>query len=643
MLTPLALAVLLGACEAEGPGAVGADPAPDAATNARTGVSPSAAQLADDQTTTLRDAIAFASGDTIDAPAPSSGTPPPDAGATAPTAQPVTPVVNPLAVVPEPAPVPETTVDSPVAEPVPTSVATSVPEPVETPAAALPIEPDTDVSNGADTDAEPAIGRQDEIEQPSELEAPPIEGSDAEAATSAPGPEDTSDTSNPPPEPAPAPEPGDSDGDSDGDSNGDSNGDEADEGTTLEGEGETTPVTDSDDAGDLPRVFTSAQTAGFRGELREDGSVRITWEGDPSHRGYNVYRQSEFLTSVGSPELIEEDLYDGDYYYEIQAYHYDDSLPQEYVARGLTVEVRGTGRTDPDAPVANQDLLDGYDLVFADEFDTGVLDATKWNTAFLWGPDLTINSEVQYYVDILREPDFGFDPFTFEDGNLVINSVRTPDHLLEKAGGREYLSGIITSYDSMQFTYGYAEVRAKMPYGKGYWPAFWLLNAKYDGPNPEIDIMEFIGDNQDTVYHTYHYYDSEGVLRSTHSEPTKGRDYTAGFHTYGADWRPGLIVFYVDGVEVHRVSDPEVSRQDMYVIANTAMGGWWAGPPDETTPLPGRFEIDYIRVYRQTAPYEEPPLSDAPSTVAPASQVPGASPGHRPPFELWPEGYPGRF
>ena len=433
------------------------------------------------------------------------------------------------------------------------------------------------------------------------------------------------------------------DGDSDGDSNGDSAGDEADEGTTLDGDGETTPGTDAGDAGDLPRVFTSAQTAGFRGELREDGSVRITWEGDPSHRGYNVYRQSEFLTSVGSPELIEEDLYDGNYYYEIQAYHYDDSLPQEYVARGLTVEVRGTGRTDPDAPVANQDLLDGYDLVFADEFDTGVLDATKWNTAFLWGPDLTINSEVQYYVDILREPDFGFDPFTFEDGNLVINSVRTPDHLLEKAGGREYLSGIITSYDSMQFTYGYAEVRAKMPYGKGYWPAFWLLNAKYDGPNPEIDIMEFIGDNQDTVYHTYHYYDSEGVLRSTHSEPTKGRDYTAGFHTYGADWRPGLIVFYVDGVEVHRVSDPEVSRQDMYVIANTAMGGWWAGPPDETTPLPGRFEIDYIRVYRQTAPYEEPPLSDAPSTVAPASQVPGASPGHRPPFELWPEGYPGRF
>ena len=199
---------------------------------------------------------------------------------------------------------------------------------------------------------------------------------------------------------------------------------------------------------------------------------------------------------------------------------------------------------------------------------------------------------------------------------------------------------MITSYDAFKFTYGYVEARARVPFGKGYWPAFWLLNAYYVDEMPEIDIMEFIGDDQDVVYHTYHYHDADGELRSTESEPTPGTDYTADFHTYAVDWRPGLIVYYIDGIEVHRVSDAKVSRQDMYVIANTALGGWWAGSPDDSTPFPGRYEIDYIRVYRQTRPYAAAPLSDGESDIEPASTVPGASPAHRPSFDVWPEGYP---
>ncbi len=384
--------------------------------------------------------------------------------------------------------------------------------------------------------------------------------------------------------------------------------------------------------------FFSATTPGFNGEVLDD-SIRVTWPVDPNARGYNVYRQAQFVTSVFTEEYIDEDVFDRDYYYEIQAFDNSDTL--YYVATGLTVKARTFGRTDPDAPVPNNNLLDDYELVFSDEFNGDSLDTSKWNTAYLWGTDLVINSEEQYYVDIANEPDFGFNPFTFDGNNLTINSIETPPELASKSLNQPYLSGVITSYDAFKFTYGYVETRAKVTFGRGYWPAFWLLNAYYVDDKPEIDIMEFIGHDQDVVYHTYHYYDSEGQLRSTESKPTPGVDYTSDFHTYAVEWKPGTLIFYINNVEVHRVTDAKVSQQEMYVIANTALGGWWAGSPDATTPFPGKYTLDYIRVYQKTTPYDDVLLDDGLTQVPYADDIIGrASPSHRPSIEDWPEGYP---
>lgn len=389
---------------------------------------------------------------------------------------------------------------------------------------------------------------------------------------------------------------------------------------------------------DPTTTFSSSTTPGFNGQVLTN-SIRITWPVDPDARGYNVYRQAQYVTSVFTEEYIDEDVFDSNYYYEIQAFDNSDAL--YYVATGLTVKARTFGTTDPDAPVPNTQLLEDYDLVFSDEFNGSVLDGTKWNTSYLWGTDLIINSEEQYYVDILDDPEFGFNPFTFDGDNLTISSIQTPSELAGKALNQSYLSGVITSYDAFKFTYGYIETRAKVTFGRGYWPAFWLLNAYYVDDMPEIDIMEFIGHNQDVVYHTYHYYDSEGQLRSTPSQPTPGVDYTADFHTYSVEWKPNTIIFYIDNIEVHRVVDPKVSQQDMYVIANTALGGWWAGSPDNTTPFPGEFVIDYIRVYQKSEPYDDVLLNDGVTQVPYADQIFGtSSPSHRPSREDWPEGYP---
>ena len=380
--------------------------------------------------------------------------------------------------------------------------------------------------------------------------------------------------------------------------------------------------------------FTGSNTPTFVGELLPDQTVQLTWEVDPTARGYNVYRDAEYIETVFEASYLDDfDPYDQNYYYEIQAFDFDENYST--IATGLTVAVTGTGRTDPNAPKVDTELLNDYELVFSDEFNGTTLDTSKWNTAYIWGDDLVFNNELQHYVDTTNDPSFGFNPFSFDGESLTISTVPTPPDLLEKANGQEYLSGVITSYDAFKFTYGYVEARAQVPVGKGYWPAFWLLNAYYDQDRPEIDIMEFIGDNQDTVYHTFHYYDEAGDLRSTKSEPTFPIDFSAGFHTFGVEWEPGSVTFYVDGIARHKITDPKISQEEMYIIANTAIGGWWPGDPDETTSFPGEYKIDYIRAYQRVGVQLDAPQFENPESLVPV-RGPGtfSSPSHIPPFEL---------
>ncbi|MFK7890483.1 MAG: family 16 glycosylhydrolase [Granulosicoccus sp.] len=194
-------------------------------------------------------------------------------------------------------------------------------------------------------------------------------------------------------------------------------------------------------------------------------------------------------------------------------------------------------------------------------------------------------------------------------GNRVDETTRiinTADNSFA-ANRQPYLSGVITSYNSFRFRYGRVEARARMPAGKGLWSAFWLLNAYYneDQPeDPEIDIIEAIGDRTTTANHAYHYMadnDDDGEFNDLVSQEFRApmSDFSADFHVYRVDWEPGRIVWYVDDVETARVEGPEVSNEQMYIIANLAVGGTFPGPTDETTPFPARFDIDYIRVYQR--------------------------------------------
>lgn len=171
-----------------------------------------------------------------------------------------------------------------------------------------------------------------------------------------------------------------------------------------------------------------------------------------------------------------------------------------------------------------------------------------------------------------------------------------------------FVSGVLTSYDSFRFKYGRVEMRARMPAGKGFWSAFWLLNAYYhdaEPEDPEIDIIEAIGDQTTTANHAYHTRrdaDGDGVTDTTDSNEFRAQipDFSADFHRYAVEWTPDAIVYSVDDVITGEVRGERVSQEQMYIIMNLAIGGAFPGPPDDSTVFPGSFDIDYVRVFQKS-------------------------------------------
>ncbi len=258
-------------------------------------------------------------------------------------------------------------------------------------------------------------------------------------------------------------------------------------------------------------------------------------------------------------------------------------------------ELQGT--TTPD--------LSNYVQVFDEEFNGTDLDRTLWKAALPWGPDTTINAETQYFVNIFASDPMDYTPFEFTGETLIITGKETPPELLSAANGQPYLSGVITTADYFEMTYGYVEMNAKVASGQGLLSTFYLFNQDYYKNKPEIDIAEYVGSRPDKVYQTYHYYDSNRARFNSgekHSSPTMesliGEDLSAGFHKYSVLWEPGLVVWYVDGQEVRRLTGPRVSDEPMNIIAHLVVGSSWIGEPAAGV-VPAEFEIDYIKAWQK--------------------------------------------
>lgn len=236
------------------------------------------------------------------------------------------------------------------------------------------------------------------------------------------------------------------------------------------------------------------------------------------------------------------------------------------------------------------------------------------------GRTLTGNNEKQLYTDAnftgSSKSSLGLDPFSVNSGVLTITATSVSDDISDKMYGFDYSSGALTTRKTFAQQYGYFEIRADLPDGKGLWPAFWLLPANGKWP-PELDVFESLGDDSKS-YHTLH-------TKETGSHTSDGSiahvyDNVDGFHTYGLLWTETELIWYVDGAEVKRSETPSDMHQPMYMIANLAVGGSWPGDPEPGN-LHAEMKIDYIRAY-SLEPTETPALDPEPEPVASPPPVP---------------------
>jgi beta-glucanase (GH16 family) len=240
-----------------------------------------------------------------------------------------------------------------------------------------------------------------------------------------------------------------------------------------------------------------------------------------------------------------------------------------------------SARTAPPGP--------GWQITMQDEFESGQLDTSKWETFPPWQERIpSINDELQRYVS---------NAFGFEDGILRI--VGDQGSITQTVGGTEYTwnytSGFLRSKLAQQ--YGYFEWRMKIPPGQGLWPAIWLLKEADDTGWHEIDVMEATGAEPTRVYMTLHYGPLDALQHDLSNFAAPGFDLSTDFHVFGLEWNPDSIVWTIDGVEVKRHTGDGVQNVPLRIQMNLAIGGGLVGPPDSDTHFPAAFEIDYVRVY----------------------------------------------
>lgn len=276
------------------------------------------------------------------------------------------------------------------------------------------------------------------------------------------------------------------------------------------------------------------------------------------------------------------------------------ALPLPVAAQETTAASSTTSETSE--PMA---VPAGYSQVWADEFDrAGAPDPAKWLYDTSRNQAGWYNNELQYYAADRREN------VRVENGHLILEARR--ERLADRPdfGGQDYASGKLVTPAS--WTYGFIEVRAKLPCGRGIWPAIWMLGTDGTVGWPalgEIDIMEHVGWDPGRVHGTIHTKAYNHVAHTQRGANTLVPDACTAFHTYQLDWNADRILIGRDGRAFMRFDndhkgDPTTWPFDkpQYLILNIAVGGWGGQKGIDPAAFPARMDIDYVRVWQAPTP-----------------------------------------
>ncbi|MBS9462246.1 glycoside hydrolase family 16 protein [Flagellimonas sp. 389] len=243
-------------------------------------------------------------------------------------------------------------------------------------------------------------------------------------------------------------------------------------------------------------------------------------------------------------------------------------------------------------------------LVLDENFDTeGAPNDQLWSFDIGNGPggDGWGNQELQYYTD-------RSDNVRVENGVLLITARE------ESFEGSQYTSARLITKDKFEQQYGRFEARIRLPFGQGIWPAFWMLGADIDeNPWPgagEIDIMEYRGQEPSILIGSVHgpgYNGGDAISKEFTLENDR---FDTGFHTFGIEWGPDFINYYVDDVLYNQITPEDVDEETdgegvwvfdkpFFILMNLAVGGTFVGSPNAETQFPQTMIVDYVRVYKQ--------------------------------------------
>lgn len=234
--------------------------------------------------------------------------------------------------------------------------------------------------------------------------------------------------------------------------------------------------------------------------------------------------------------------------------------------------------------------LPGWTLVWNDEFSGAMVDPAKWE--YEVNGDGGGNNELQYYTSRSQN--------SYVDSGKLVIEARKEDYL-----GKGYTSARMRTKMKGDWTYGRFDIRAKLPYGQGLWPAIWMLptDEVYGGwpLSGEIDIMELLGQETDKVYGTIHFASGSGDHQQSGGSYTLAKGTFAGdYHTFSIVWDTTGITWYVDGVSYFTTVHQKPFDKRFHILLNVAVGGNWPGSPDEFTTFPQRMYVDYVRVYTKS-------------------------------------------
>lgn len=236
--------------------------------------------------------------------------------------------------------------------------------------------------------------------------------------------------------------------------------------------------------------------------------------------------------------------------------------------------------------------------IWTDEFNyTGKPDPAKWG--YDTGGNGWGNNELQYYTDSSRNS-------YVSDGTLKVTARK------ENHEGNEYTSARLVSKDKGDFLYGRFEIKAKLPTGRGTWPAIWMLPTDwaYGGwpKSGEIDIMEHVGFDQNNVHITVH---TEAYNHSKETQKGKSKvieTASTAFHLYRVDWTPFAVRGYIDDQPVFEFTNEGKGSsvwpfdKRFHLLMNIAVGGNWGGAAGvDPAVFPQSMEVDYVRVYEMIA------------------------------------------